>query len=107
MLTRIGPPGSNSSYAVMYLALRARIYSPLDPPTANQGWQDPVFNYYSPDVVTAGAYPYSAPITLDLDVPLTLPTDQAIIEIEVVDNLNRANARIVIVQVPVYWRVGP
>ncbi len=101
------PPGSNSSYAVMYLALRARIYNPLDPPTANQGWQDPVFNYYSPDVVTPGAYPYSAPITLDLDVPLTLATGEAIIEIEVVDNLNRANARIVLVQVPVYWRVGP
>ena len=91
----------------MYLALRARIYSPLDPPTPNQGWQDPVFNYYSPDTVTPGAFPYTSPISLELDVPLTLPTGPAIIEIEVVDNLNRANGRVVVVQVPVYWRVGP
>ena len=101
------PAGSNALYSVMYIALRARIFSPLDPPTANQGWQDPVFNYYSPDTVTPGAYPYTSPITLELDVPTTLPAGEAIIQIEVVDNLNRTNARIVIVEVPVYWRVGP
>ncbi len=101
------PPGSNPLYAVMYLALRARIYSPLDPPTPNQGWQDPVSNFYSPDTATPGAFPYSSPITLELDVPPSLPAGPAIIEIEVVDNANRTNGRIVIVQVPIYWRVGP
>ncbi len=101
------PPGSNPLYSVMYLALRARIFSPLDPPTPNQGWQDPVFGYYSPDSATPGMFPYTTPITLELDVPTTIPAGLAIIQIEVVDNFSRTNARVVIVEVPVYWRVGP
>ncbi len=101
------PPGSDPGFAVMYLAIRARIYSADDPPTANQGWQDPVSNFYSPDTGPSGAFPYSSPITLELDVPLTLPPGPAIIEIEVVDNPSRTNGRLVLVQVPIYWRVGP
>ena len=101
------PPGSHPGFAVMYLAIRARIYSPLDPPTPNQSWQDPVSNFYSPDTGPSGAFPYSSPITLELDVPPTLPAGRAIIEIEVVDNASRTSGRIITVQVPIYWRVGP
>jgi len=101
------PSGSNPAYAVMYLALRARVYSVDDPPLPAEGWQDPVQNYYPPDTVTPGAFPYSAPITLELDVPPTMPDGPAILEIEVVDNVSRPNGRIVIVSVPFYWRVGP
>ena len=76
-------------------------------PSENFGWQDPVLGFYSPDISTPGMYPYTAPITLDLVVPPTLPTGLTTLEIEVVDNQNRTQARAIRLLVPFYWRVGP
>ena len=91
----------------MYFAIKARVYPPGQAPPDNEGWQDPVLGYYVADTTTPGVFPYTAPISLDLVVPPSLPTGQNILEIEVVDNVARTRARIIRVFVPFYWRVGP
>ena len=103
------PPSGNSPFTTMYFAIRARIYGDTkeEEPGENVGWQDPVLGYYLPDVTTPGVYPYTAPISLELVVPSTLPTGPAFLEYEVADNANRGLARIIRVKIPIYWRVGP
>jgi hypothetical protein len=44
---------------------------------------------------------------MEIIVPGDLPTGPAVLEIEVVDNVERTKSRLIRVQVPVYWRVGP
>ena len=97
-------PTHPGPYPPMYFSVRARVYDPNDPPAPELGWQDPVRGNYAPDV---NAFPYTTPITLDIDVPTVLPTGRTILEIEVADNAERTNARIIRVQIPFYWRVGP
>lgn len=101
------PTGTNSPYATMYFAIRARIYAPGADLADNEGWQDPLLGYHLADIVTPGAFPYTAPITLELVVPPTLPTGLAYLEYEIVDNITRNKGRIIRVVVPFYWRVGP
>lgn len=101
------PPGSNNGYNTMFFAIRARLIAPGEVLGPNEGWQDPVLGYYSPDVTTPGVYPYTAPITLELDVPGSFPDGPGTIEVEVVDNANRAQGRVITAELPFYWRVGP
>jgi hypothetical protein len=101
------PTGTNSPYATMYFAIRARVYQVGAEPADNEGWQDPVLGYHLADTTTPGAFPYTAPIVLQLDVPPTMPPGPAILEIEVVDNIIRTNARTIRVPIPFNWRVGP
>jgi hypothetical protein len=99
------PRLGGSPYNTMYFIVRARLYSNLDVPGPEQGWQDPVRGYTLPE--PGPFFPYTAPITLEVVVPSDLVTGPATLEIEVVDNVDRAKGRIIQVQVPVYWRVGP
>ncbi|MEP7029009.1 MAG: hypothetical protein ABI960_10475 [Candidatus Eisenbacteria bacterium] len=94
-----------SPYTTMYFALRARIYSTGDVPGPEQGWQDPVLGFYLPE--PGPFFPYTPPISLEVDAASDLPTGPATLEIEVVDNVDRSKGRIIKVLVPVYWRVGP
>lgn len=104
--TNPSAPG-NSSYVTMYFAIRARIYAQGEELAPEEGWQDPILGYHLPDLVTPGFYPYSAPISLDLVVPPTLPAGPAILEYEVVDNSDRGLARVIRVPILIHWRVGP
>jgi hypothetical protein len=99
------PPGQ-SPYNSMYLGVRARIYALGEEMLPDQGWQDPVLNFYYPDVDPA-FFPYTLPVSLDLNVPGDLPAGPAILEYEVEDNPNEGQARRILVTVPFYWRVGP
>jgi hypothetical protein len=99
------PRIGGSDYNSMYFIVRARLYSTSDIPGPEQGWQDPVRGYYLPEV--GPFFPYTAPITLEVVAPTDLATGPATLEIEVVDNVDRAKGRIISIQVPVYWRVGP
>ena len=101
------PAGTNPLYLAMYFAVRARIYPAGEQLAPEEGWQDPVLGYYSPDVVTPGAYPYTAPITLDLAVAPEMPTGPAILEIEVSDNSDQDLRRVIRLPLRIYWRVGP
>ncbi len=101
------PPGSNNGFSTMYFAIRARFVAPGQSLGPNEGWQDPVLGFYSPDVATPGVYPYTPPITLDLVVPGSFPQGPGTIEIEVVDNPSRSLGRVITVNLPFYWRVGP
>jgi hypothetical protein len=103
------PPIGGSPYVPYYFIIRARIYSASETPGPEQEWQDPLRGKYAPESPTAvgSQFPYTAPISLEIVVPGDLPTGPAIVEIEVVDNVERIKGRIIRVQVPVYWRVGP
>src|SRR5688572_354867 len=101
------PSGTNPLYIPMYFAVRARVFQEGQEPGPEEGWQDPVLGYYSPDVVTPGAYPYTTPITLDVVVPPTVPAGPAILEIEVADNNAQDLRRVIRVPVRFHWRVGP
>jgi hypothetical protein len=101
------PLGSNADFLTMYLGVRARIYAEGEELLPEEGWQDPILGYYSPDVQTPGVYPYSPPISLELVVPPSLPAGPAILEIEVVDNADQDLRRTIRVPVRIYWRVGP
>ncbi len=101
------PPGTNPAFLSMYFAIRARIYGPVEDPGPEQGWQDPILGFHSPDVSTPGVYPYTAPISLALVVPPTLPTGLVTLEIEVADHFEQDQRRTIRVMVPIYWRVGP
>ena len=57
--------------------------------------------------VAGPVLPYTDPISMEIIVPGDLPTGPAVLEIEVVDNVERSKGRLIRVQVPVYWRVGP
>ncbi len=100
------PRQGASLYNTMYFAVRARIYAAADTPGPEQGWQDPVLGYYVPDPDPL-FFPYSLPINLEVVAPGDLATGPATLEIEVVDNIARSKGRIIRVQVPVFWRVGP
>ena len=97
------PRQGGSPYATMYFIVRARLYSNSDSPGPEQGWQDPVRGFYLPE--PGDFFPYTAPITLEVVAPPDLATGPATLEIEVVDNADRAKGRIISVQVPVSWRV--
>lgn len=100
------PRVGSGVYLSMYFSIRARIHAANVTPGNEQGWQDPVLGYYQPEE-GSGFFPYTAPISLELVVPSDLPTGPAVIDIEIVDNVERAKGRIIKVVVPVYWRVGP
>ena len=97
------PRQGGSPFNTMYFIVRARLYSNSDSPGPEQGWQDPVRGYYLPEPGTF--FPYTAPITLEVVAPSDLATGPATLEIEVVDNVNRSKGRIILLQVPVSWRV--
>jgi hypothetical protein len=100
----------NGAYSSFYFSIRARLYQVGDIPGPEQGWQDPVLGYYLPELVGGAPgpnFPYTAPINLEIVVPGDFPSGPAVLEIEVVDNVERTKGRIIRVQVPVYWRVGP
>ena len=96
-------PRQSADYRTMYFTVRARIYSNVDIPGPNLGWQDPVRGYYLPE--PGEFFPYTSEISQEVVVPGDLPTGPATLEIEVVDNVDRAKGRIIVVQVPVSWRV--
>lgn len=98
-------PGS-SPYNSMFFAVRARIHPAGQTPLPNEGWQDPVINYYFPDANPA-FFPYTLPVSLDLAVPSDLPDGPAILEYEIEDNPDINQSRTIRVQVPFHWRVGP
>jgi hypothetical protein len=93
------------TYSAMYFAVRARFYSAADQPGPDQEWQDPVRGYYLPEI--GPFFPYTAPISLEIVVPGELASGPAVLEIEVVDNVDRTKGRVIRVAMPVYWRVGP
>jgi hypothetical protein len=98
------------TYRTFYFSIRARIYSASENPGPEQGWQDPVRGTYLPELIGSERgpnFPYTDPISLEIIVPGDLPTGASVLEIEVVDNVERTKGRIIRVQVPVYWRVGP
>jgi len=97
------PRLGGSPYNTMYFVVRARLYSNSASPGPEQGWQDPVRGYYLPE--PGAFFPYTAPITLEVVAPSDLATGPATLEIEVVDNVDRSRGRIILVQVPVSWRV--
>jgi hypothetical protein len=104
------PRQGAGTYSTFYFSIRARFYSASDNPGPEQEWQDPVRGYYLPELSGSAPgpnFPYTSPISLDIVVPGDLPSGPAVLEIEVVDNVDRAKGRIIRVQVPVYWRVGP
>ena len=98
-------PRLSAVFSTMYFSIRARLFSNADSPGPEQGWQDPVRGNYLPE---PGPYfPYTPPISLDIVVPGDTPPGPATLEIEIVDNSRRDKGRIIRVQTPVYWRVGP
>ena len=104
------PRQGTAPYEAFYFSIRARMYAAGDVPGPEQGWQDPVRGFYLPELSgsTPGPnFPYTDPISLEIVVPGDFPTGAATLEIEVVDNVERSKGRIIRVQVPVYWRVGP
>lgn len=97
-------PIPGSDFRAMFLAVRARIYSPGDVPLPEAGWQDPT---QVRDVPALDAFPYTQPITMEIIVPDDLPQGPAILEIEVADNGERSDARIIKVPVAIFWRSQP
>ncbi len=97
-------PIAGSPYRTMFLTVRARIYSPADVPPPGTGWQDPV---QVRDVPQESFYPYTQPITLEIIVPDDLSAGPVVLEIEVADNSERGQARIINVPISIFWRTGP
>jgi hypothetical protein len=86
----------------MYFSIRARVYADSAQVGAEDGWQDPVRSNYVPDVPPF--FPFTPPIVLTVVVADDVPSGPAKLEIEVADNSDRLKARIVRVQIPIFWR---
>jgi hypothetical protein len=97
-------PRLSSQYLTMYFRFRARLRTAGDNLAPEEGWQDPFQGVFDP---VPAFFPYTQEVKLQIVVPNDFAPGAHTIEVEVADNTDRAQARIVNVEVPFYWRTGP